>query len=144
MVSEIRPQSPSLKFIDHELIAQVCILRLNLLPSMLVDFDVVSIIVQNGLHEGTTVFVSHKKDRISSACPSGVLVFASYNKHQVLQAPSEAWPTVQQDMVYALRKASSLDEPQLAAPSSDRRIASSNNVLCDTKTHASNVLGLQI
>lgn len=57
-------------------------------------------IVHHGSFEGKDVFVGDKKDRISSTCPSGVLIFMSLEGRQVLQAPSEAYPNVQRDMVH--------------------------------------------
>ena len=60
-------------------------------------------IVQTGVREGQKVFVAHKKDRVSSVCPSGLLIYTSFKGHQVLQAPSEAWPAVKESMVYAVQ-----------------------------------------
>ena len=56
-------------------------------------------IVHHGSFEGQPVFVADKKDRISSVCPSGVLLYLSLGGRQILQAPTEAYPNVQRDLV---------------------------------------------
>ena len=56
-------------------------------------------ILTTGVWNGDVVSVSTKKDRVSSVCPSGVLVYAAKEGKQVLQCPSEAWGTVLEDMV---------------------------------------------
>ena len=69
--------------------------------------------------EDQLITVSTKRDRISGACPSGILVYTARAGKQIAQASSDAYANVREDMVPSARECTSEVRPLVGRISSE-------------------------
>ena len=56
-----------------------------------------------GKWDDSQIAVSTKVDRVSSVCPSGMLVYTALDGKQILQAPLDLWANVKDAMVTVVK-----------------------------------------